>query len=81
MYNFIKKREHGSIKPLKLERAETTRREYNLQLSQRKELALSHRGKKESFFFFFWRSINNKTHKIFQLGGVNSIKIENIDQR
>lgn len=45
MYSFIKKRQHGSIKPLRLERAETTRRVYSLQLSREKELALSHRGK------------------------------------
>lgn len=44
MYNFIKKREHGLIRPLRLERAETTRRIYSLQLSKKKELALSHRG-------------------------------------
>lgn len=57
MYNFIKKREHGLIRPLRLERAETTRRIYSLQLSKKKELALSHRG------------------------GVNCMKIENVEQR
>lgn len=50
MYQFIKKRQYGQIKPLKLERAETTKRVYSLQLSQRKELALSHRGKKILFY-------------------------------
>lgn len=50
MYQFIKKRQYGQIKPLKLERAETTKRVYSLQLSQRKELALSHRGKKTLFY-------------------------------
>lgn len=44
MHSFIKQREYGLIKPLKLERAEITKRAYNLQLSQTKELALSHRG-------------------------------------
>lgn len=40
----MKKREYGLLKPIRLERAETTRRVYNLQLSKNKELALSHRG-------------------------------------
>lgn len=44
MYSFMKKREYGVLNPLRLERAETTRRAYNLQLSKSKELALSHRG-------------------------------------
>ncbi|OAD02295.1 hypothetical protein MUCCIDRAFT_111665 [Mucor lusitanicus CBS 277.49] len=57
MYSFMKKREYGVLNPLRLERAETTRRAYNLQLSKSKELALSHRG------------------------GVNSVKIEAIEQR
>ncbi|KAK4520579.1 uncharacterized protein ATC70_006456 [Mucor velutinosus] len=57
MYSFMKKREYGVLNPLRLERAETTRRVYSLQLSKDKELALSHRG------------------------GVNSIKIETIEQR
>lgn len=44
MHSFMKKREYGLLKPIRLERAETTRRVYSLQLSKNKELALSHRG-------------------------------------
>lgn len=44
MYSVIKQRQYGLIKPLKLEREEITRRAYNLQPSQSKEIALSHRG-------------------------------------
>ncbi|KAI9254386.1 excision repaiross-complementing rodent repair deficiency, complementation group 8 [Helicostylum pulchrum] len=44
MYSVIKQRQYGLINPLKLEREEITRRAYNLQLSQSKEIALSHRG-------------------------------------
>lgn len=44
MYSFMKKREYGVLKPIRLERAETTKRVYSLQLSKDKELALSHRG-------------------------------------
>ncbi|KAG2190926.1 hypothetical protein INT46_008968 [Mucor plumbeus] len=57
MHSFMKKREYGLLKPIRLERAETTRRVYSLQLSKNKELALSHRG------------------------GVNSLKIEDNEQR
>ncbi|KAG2201541.1 hypothetical protein INT47_007418 [Mucor saturninus] len=57
MHSFIRKREYGQINPLKLVRAETTKRAYTLQLSRTKEIARSHRG------------------------GVNSLKIENIEQR
>lgn len=52
MYSFIKKRKYGSIEPIKLERAETTRRVYDLELSRTKEFALTHRG-----FFFFKKKI------------------------
>lgn len=51
MYSFIKKRKYGSIEPIKLERAETTRRVYDLELSRTKEFALTHRG------FFFKKKI------------------------
>ncbi|KAI8352878.1 DNA excision repair protein ERCC-8 [Choanephora cucurbitarum] len=44
MYHFLKRREHGTISSLRLERAESTKRAYSLQLSRTKELARSHRG-------------------------------------
>ncbi|CEG67633.1 hypothetical protein RMATCC62417_04031 [Rhizopus microsporus] len=44
MYGFIKKRQYGLIRPIRLERAETTKRVYDLELSRTKEFALSHRG-------------------------------------
>jgi hypothetical protein len=44
MYGFIKKRQYGLIRPISLERAETTKRVYDLELSRTKEFALSHRG-------------------------------------
>lgn len=46
MHSFIRKREYGQIRPLRLVRAETTKRAYTLQLSRTKEIARSHRGNK-----------------------------------
>lgn len=83
MYSFMKKREYGVLNPLRLERAETTRRVYSLQLSKNKELALSHRGmcvisgscatSLSACISTYWANP--------VLGGVNSIKIEAIEQR
>ncbi|KAI8079841.1 excision repair cross-complementing rodent repair deficiency, complementation group 8 [Halteromyces radiatus] len=44
MYSFLKKREQGSLQPIRIKRAETTKRIYNVQLSQSKEVARAHRG-------------------------------------
>ncbi|KAI9492454.1 DNA excision repair protein ERCC-8 [Zychaea mexicana] len=57
MYSFLKKREHGTLRPWKFVRAESTKRAYSLQLSPTKEVARAHRG------------------------SVQSIKVENIEQR
>jgi hypothetical protein len=44
MYGFLKKREQGSLRPIQLKRAETTKRVYSVQLSQSKEISRAHRG-------------------------------------
>ncbi|ORZ15891.1 DNA excision repair protein ERCC-8 [Absidia repens] len=44
MYGFLKKREQGSLRPIRLKRAETTKRVYDIQLSQNKEISRAHRG-------------------------------------
>ena len=48
MYSFLKKREHGTIRPWKFVRAESTKRAYSLQLSPTKEITRVHRGKKKN---------------------------------
>lgn len=74
MYGFIKKRQYGLIRPIRLERAETTKRVYDLELSRTKEFALSHRG-----IFFFTTSIYIYTY--YKKGGVTCIRIDNSEQR
>ncbi|KAI9246522.1 excision repair cross-complementing rodent repair deficiency, complementation group 8 [Sporodiniella umbellata] len=44
MYSLIKKRKNGLIDPRILERAEVTKRVYDLELSQTKQFAFRHRG-------------------------------------
>ncbi|KAI8990322.1 WD40-repeat-containing domain protein [Pilobolus umbonatus] len=44
MYQLIKQREWGRLNPLKLERAELTRRSYSIELSRTKEIGYTQRG-------------------------------------
>ena len=64
MYSFLKKREHGAIRPWKFVRAESTKRAYSLQLSPTKEVTRVHRGKKIDLAYMIF---NQKKYYIYSI--------------